>query len=141
MFKDLEVFKVKGQFEFKLYDQLSEVCNAPKDSCGIYLIYEDEVDYDNLIYIGISGKEWPNGEFTHSEDALWGRIVNGKQPNDLKQQTWPLIMQEREVERLIIKWYITYGEIDKVFPKPIEEAYLDMYMSEEKSLPLWNEEV
>ncbi len=141
MFKDLEIFVENGQFEFEPSDRLSQVCNAPKDSSGIYLIYEDEIDYDNLIYIGISGREGANGEIIHREDGMWGAIVKGKQSDDRRQVTWPLKMQDQEIERLIIKWYVTYGDSDKVFPRPIEEAYLEIYKTEELSLPLWNEQI
>jgi hypothetical protein len=38
LFNDLEIFSEKGQFEHKVGDELSVVCNAPKDSSGIFLI-------------------------------------------------------------------------------------------------------
>ena len=42
MFKNLEVFAEKGQFEFNSTDKLSQVGNAPKNASGIYLIFADE---------------------------------------------------------------------------------------------------
>jgi len=117
MFKNLEVFTEKGQFEFHPTDNLSQVCNAPNNASGIYLIFAEEESYDNLIYIGVSGRKGPSGEIIHREDGLGGRILNGKQFGDFRIKTWPLQMEEEEISKLLIKWYVTYGEYDQVFPR------------------------
>tara|TARA_B110001469_G_C9401481_1_gene206257 strand:- start:38 stop:223 length:186 start_codon:yes stop_codon:yes gene_type:complete len=57
MLEVLEKYKEKGSFVFKGEDRLSAQCNAPKDSSGIYTIYAEEIKPENLIYIGISGRE------------------------------------------------------------------------------------
>ena len=140
VFEILEKYKEHGQFTFKPTDRLSQVCNAPREGSGIYLIYADVVNSKRLIYIGISGREGANGEIIHRKDGLGGRIVKGKQFGDRRQVTWPHKMQEDGISTLIIKWYITYGEFNKDIPRKLENGFLDELLKRNESLPIWNNE-
>ncbi len=138
IFKDLEMFKEKGSFEFRQTDRLSQVCNAPKDSSGIYLVFADKVSDDSLIYIGISGREGERGEIIHRKDGLGGRIINGKQFEEARRKSWPRKMIEDNIQTLYVKWYVTYGKFDQIIPRPIENAYLELILKNTGSLPIWN---
>lgn len=39
MFDELSKYKQKDHFFFKPTDSLSEVCNAPRDKSGVYLVH------------------------------------------------------------------------------------------------------
>ncbi|MEO9893106.1 hypothetical protein [Aurantibacter sp.] len=141
MLKSLELFKEKGQFEFTPIDNLSDCCNAPRHSSGIYLIYAEEFKTSKLIYIGISGRESPVGEIIHRKDGLGGRIVNGKQFGLNRRRSWPMKMNEDGIKKIIVKWYVTYGELNKDFPRNIENTLLSKILQNNGSLPLWNKKV
>jgi hypothetical protein len=141
MLEELEKYKVKGRFEFKISDSLSQVCNAPRNSSGIYLVYADVVNKARLIYIGISGREGEDGEIVHRQDGLGGRIVNGKQFGKNRRISWPLKMKHDGIRTLKIKWYVTHGTLDQDFPRPIERLSLQTILLENGSLPSWNNEV
>lgn len=139
MFRILEKYKEKGQFDFKETDRLSFKCNAPRgNNSGIYIIYAEEIDIENLIYIGISGREGKSGEIIHRRDGLGGRIVNGKQFGNGRRRSWPRKMYEDNINALKIKWFVTYGAHDHDFPRPLERSFLDILESKNGNLPLWN---
>ena len=137
----LDSYKEKGSFNFSINDRLSQVCTAPKHSSGIYVIYADVIKAENLIYIGISGRQDSNGEIIHRKDGIGGRIVKGKQFGDGRRRSWPKKMQEDNIKVLRVKWFITYGEYNKQFPRPIEYKMLEKILSENGCLPLWNKKV
>lgn len=62
MEKFLSIYERKGKFNFKPSDSLKEVCNAPTDSSGIYLVYGYLKHKKPLFYIGISGKIQEDGK-------------------------------------------------------------------------------
>lgn len=140
MFKFLDQFTEKGQFVFSQADSLSQVCNAPKHSSGIYLISAEEILLKNLIYIGISGREGKNGEIIHRKDGIGGRITKGKQFGQARTNSWPLKMKEQGIEKLHVQWYITYGEYDQKIPREIERKLLAI-LSVHRELPKWNRQL
>ena len=58
---------------------LKNVCNAPKNKSGVYIVYELKNGKIELVYIGSSGKVQNNGEIKHRNDGLYDSIVNGHQ--------------------------------------------------------------
>lgn len=101
-------------------------------------MFTEEEKFENIIYIGISGRNDGMDNIVHREDGIYGRIVKGKQFGDRRQVTWPIEMQSIGVSEIIIHWYETYGEIDQVFPRPIENALLELFKSRFGRLPIWN---
>ncbi len=77
MFDELNKYKQHDHFFFKPADRLSEVCNAPNNSSGIYLINALEKGKVNLIYIGISGRRGADEKIVHRKDGLRGRFLTG----------------------------------------------------------------
>jgi len=141
MFTYLDTFQEKGQFEFCPTDILSQVCNAPKDSSGIYLIYKNEICLSNLIYIGISGREGSNNEIIHRLDGIGGRIVNGKQFGESRRKSWPKKMAEEDIEKLHVQWFITYGRYNEQYPRQIEQKLLTLLIGHKGCLPIWNKQI
>jgi hypothetical protein len=56
MFDKLTKYKNNNHFFFTVKEKLEDVCNAPKDKSGIYLVYELKNGKIELVYIGSSGK-------------------------------------------------------------------------------------
>jgi hypothetical protein len=104
----LEKYKNQGHFFFQPDDKLSQVCNAPEDKSGVYVIYALEHGRVNLIYIGRSGKKGGDGTLVNREDGLYGRITRGKQFGDRRAITWPARMKQEGIEALDVYWFVTY---------------------------------
>jgi len=141
MFDELKKYRENGHFIFKPDDKLSAVCNAPKACSGIYLIYALENGKVNLVYIGISGKEGPDGEIKHRKDGLRGRFLSGKTEGVLRKNYWPQKMIEENIEALDIYWYVTHGEFDYDFPRGLEVGLLKNYGAIYGTLPRWNRRI
>lgn len=140
MFRYLDQFQEKGQFVFSQNDSLSQVCNAPMHSSGIYLVSAEEISLKNLIYIGISGREGKGGEIIHRQDGIGGRITKGKQFGQARRNSWPLKMKEDGIDKIHVQWYITYGKYDQKIPREIERKLLTI-LSVHRTLPVWNKQL
>ena len=123
-----------NKYEFSQNDKLSEVCNAPRDKSGVYLVF-DSSDKNNikLIYIGRSG-EMRDGVIKHRKDGLYGRLVKGKQFDEPRRQSWPKKMKEMGISVVTVLWFDT-GNDD---PEEIEDRLLSEVISTFGALPIWN---
>lgn len=65
MFDELTKYKNNNDFFFTSDQDLSDVCNAPKNASGIYLVYELKNGRIELVYIGSSGKVQNDGQIKH----------------------------------------------------------------------------
>ncbi len=82
MFDELAKYKHKSHFFFKATDNLIEVCNAPSDKSGVYIVYALVKGRIELVYIGRSGKKESDGTIFIRKANLGGikdSIVNGHQ--------------------------------------------------------------
>ena len=138
MLSKLNLYKEKGVFSFKSTDNLSAVCNAPKNCSGIYLIYAVIKGKRDLIYIGISGRKSANGIIIHRKDGLRGRFLTGKTDGVLRKIAWPNRMMAQNIQVLEIEWYVTYGVHNQDFPRDLEVLLLTEYQSDQSRLPIWN---
>ena len=141
MFKYLEKYKERGEFQFCCDNNLSSCCNAPRHSSGIYLIFANELILQNLIYIGISGRQGTQNEIIHRKDGLGGRIVKGKQFGEPRRNSWSKKMNEDGIKKIIVQWYVTHGKFNEDFPRPLENKLLNMVLKKERKLPIWNKEL
>jgi hypothetical protein len=101
MFDELEKYKNKDHFFFKPDDILSQVCNAPDDKSGLYIVYALAKGRIELIYIGISGTEQKEGTLKTRKAGLGGmkdRIVNGHHFGKVpRRKSWPAQMLKEGV--------------------------------------------
>ncbi|MFL3664038.1 MAG: hypothetical protein ACJ04Q_08550 [Flavobacteriales bacterium] len=79
MFNELTIYKNNNHFFYTFENELDEVCNAPKNSSGIYLVYELKNGKVELVYVGSSGKVQNDGQIKHRNGGMYDRIVNGHQ--------------------------------------------------------------
>ncbi len=132
MFDELTKYKHNDQFFFDGIKKLSEVCNAPTDKSGVYIIYKLAKGKIELIYIGSSGKENKDGTIKTRKAGLGGlkdRLANGKQFGDRRRITFPIVMKLPLIEALDIYWYLTFDNLHKDIPKTVEIMLLEKFHS------------
>jgi len=88
LFDELNKYKRNDHFFFIGKKSLEEVCNAPKDRSGVYLVYALAHGKIELVYIGSSGKMQKDGTLKHRKGGLYDRIVNGKQFDRPRRISW-----------------------------------------------------
>src|ERR1044071_3252823 len=114
MTDELTKYKEHGHFFFQPTQQLRDVCNAPSDKSGVYIIYELRRGKVNLIYIGCSGRQKKDGTMFIRKAGLGGlrdRLVNGHQFGKTPRRiSWPIQMTTEGIEALDIYWFATHSE-------------------------------
>lgn len=138
MIAELNSYTHRNHFFYKPNEELSEVCNAPIDQSGVYIIYKLQNDGVELIYIGSSGKLLPNGEIKHRLGGLYDRLVNGKQFGSARRNSWSRKMKEEKITAIDVYWYVTYTEKLKHNPVEIEKMLRQKFFSLYGRLPAWN---
>ncbi len=137
MFETLQKYKHCGSFKFRRFDDLKEVCNAPTNRSGVYLVWMGIGSERCLLYIGRSGK-MKDGVIEHRRAGLGGmkdRLVNGLQFGKMaRKRSWPMIMEKQGISELEIYWYDT-GLDD---PVAVEHALLAEFQEGYGQLPPWN---
>ena len=146
MLELLKKYNRKGRFLFNSKESLREVCNAPNDASGIYIIYGlSEGKSEELIYIGRSGRLNKDETMFIRKAGLGGmkdRIVNGHQFGKVPRRiSWPTQMKLDKINTLDIHWYITHNELCNDCPRIIENQLLKSFFEMHKRLPKWNKEL
>lgn len=136
MFEILSKYNHNGRFDFRPNDDLSQVCNAPTNKSGVYMVWAaTNPSNKELIYIGRSGIK-KDGIMKHRKDGIFGRLVKGYQFGRIqRRKSWPNIMKEYGISVLSVCWYDT----DKDNPEEIEDKLLSehiYYFNDKK--PKWN---
>ena len=129
----------KGEFSYSKEDKLEKKCNAPKDHAGVYIVKDAETK--KTLYIGSSGKVCQNGNVRIRIGGIYDRIVNGKQFNERRCYSWPVIMSEQAINRLQREWYVTFNDAIKHIPAFVEALCIQQYFEAEGVLPKWNIEL
>jgi hypothetical protein len=134
MFDELNKYRINDHFFFRATDVLKEVCNAPTNKNGIYIIYSLKKGRINLIYIGSSGKKLIDGSIKTRKTGLGGlkdRLVNGYQSKFGKipgRKSWPIQMLIEDIEALDVYWWVTYDDDFKDCPQEVENLILNKYL-------------
>lgn len=139
MFKELTKYKTQNNFVFNIDDDLSEVCNAPKNGSGIYLVYQVSDDEKELLFVGSTGTVHNDGEIKHSVGGIYDRLVNGQQFGKLSRRTaWPIQMKKENIDSLEVHWYDTFNAKTKHITTYVEALILQKFLDENHRLPRWN---
>ncbi|OYU96390.1 MAG: hypothetical protein CFE21_08310 [Bacteroidetes bacterium B1(2017)] len=141
MIEELQKYRQKGNFLFRPSSKLAEVCNAPANSSGVFAIYALERGRVNLVFVGISGKEGPEATIIHNKGGMKAKIVTGKQFGGFCRNTWPMRMKLENIDALEIHWFVTYGGMEKDFPRNLEIDILTKHQEQFGRLPRWNTEI
>jgi hypothetical protein len=142
MFDELNKYKINNHFFFKQNDKLSDVCNAPTDKSGVYIVYALSKGRIDLVYIGRSGEKKPDGNIFVRKASLGGikdRIVNGHQFGKIPRKiSWINQMKIENIEALDVYWYATHDIKCNDCPKEVENSLLQKYYDLYQELPRWN---
>lgn len=138
MFSDLDKYEKKDHFFFDRDKSLGQVCNAPKDKSGVYVVYALAKGKIRLVYIGSSGKMQNNGRMKHRKGGLWDRIVNGKKFDNPRRISWDAKLVNEDIDALDIYWYDTWS--DYKIPSTVEGMMIQRFYDAYGRLPEWNKE-
>jgi hypothetical protein len=139
MYKELKKIKVKNQFNFSIEDSLEEVCNAPENGSGIFLVYAVDGEDKELIMVGSTGTIQNDGKLKIKNGGLYDKIVNGHQfAKTGRKYSWPAQMKLENITRLEVYWYETFNDKSKVIPTSLEGQMLQNFLDENGKLPRWN---
>ncbi len=144
MFDELNKYKSADHFFFRPVDNLGQVCNAPTDKSGVYIIYALKSGQIELIYIGRSGEVKADGKLFIRKAGLGGlkdRLVNGKQFGESRRNSWRTKMTEEKIEALDIYWYVTHDNSFVDCPRILENKLLQRHLDTFDRLPRWNNEL
>ena len=142
MFDELTKYKNNNHFFFTAKEELENVCNAPKDKSGVYLVYELKNGRIELVYIGSSGKIQNNGTIKHRTGGLYDRIVNGHQFGKVpRKKSWKLKLINEKIDALDIYWYVTVDSENMDIPVFIEATIIQRFFEFNGRLPRWNKEL
>lgn len=141
MFDELNKYKNNDHFFFTGKESLGEVCNAPKNKSGVYVVYELKNGRINLVYIGSSGKVQNNGKINHGS-GLFGTIVHGLQFGDIpRKESWQQKVKDENIDALDIYWYDTFNSKTKDIPVFVDSLILQIFFEINGKLPKWNTEL
>jgi hypothetical protein len=139
MFDELTKYKNNNHFFFSSDQNLSNVCNAPKNASGIYLVYELKNGKIDLVYIGSSGKVQNDGQIKHRDGGMYDRIVNGHQFGGIpRKKSWKQKLIDENIDTLDVYWYETVNKDVFDIPTFAESQILQKYFEIYRSLPRWN---
>ena len=139
MFDVLDKYKERNHFFLKPTDALADVCNAPSEKNGIYIVYALKKGVIELTYIGSSGKILPDGTVKTRKGGIKDRLINGHQFGKVpRKKSWPIKMLSDDIEALDIYWWITCNNKFEECPLIIERLLLTKYWSIYGRLPPWN---
>jgi len=138
MLESLKKYKKQGHFTFNQSNDLEEVCNAPNDGAGVYLMFSVDGDKKELVYVGSSGSIQNNGEIKVRQGGLFDRLVHGKQFKMTRKKSLPVEMKREKMETLEIHWFETFTEKEKGIPTCVEAELIQTYFNNNGCLPKWN---
>tara|TARA_R110002072_G_scaffold301970_5_gene483149 strand:+ start:26 stop:451 length:426 start_codon:yes stop_codon:yes gene_type:complete len=140
MFEELEKYKKTNHFFYSKNDDLKDVCNAPNNGIGVYLIYALKNGKIDLVYIGSSGKITNDGKVKVRIGGMCDRLINGKQFGGYRRNTWKDKLIADNIEALDVYWYETFDESNNDIPNYVEGVLFQRYFEIYGGLPQWNKE-
>lgn len=139
MYKELKKFKISNHFNYTSDDSLEEICNAPQNGNGVFLVYAVDGEEKELIMVGSTGTIQNDGTLKSKNGGLFDKIVNGQQfAKTGRKYTWPTQMKKENITRLEVFWYETFNEKNRVIPTSVEGQILQNFLDENNKLPKWN---
>jgi len=140
MFDQLKKYRAKGHFFFKSTDSLEEVCNAPDDRDGVYLVYELKNGAVDLVLIGASAEKIPDYAIKEGLLGLKTAIISGSESEWKKprKQAWPIKMLSENIDALDIYWWVTYNGNRGDHPEDVKRSLFRVHKKIFGELPRWN---
>lgn len=133
-------FPIHGAFNISNGSELSNkvreyrVPNKP----GVYLIYSESVNPENLLYIGKAGTMKTDGSFKNQ--GLSGRLC-AKQDGKPRPKFFQEVKDQYVIDALCFQWFVTFAEDTKILPAKAEADLLQVYYNTFGHLPLLNKDI
>ena len=147
MKSNLTSYKNCGSFIFDFLKPYKEVCNAPNNCGGIYLIYKIDNSNETLLYIGSSGRRTKDGKLKIRNGGIHDRLINGYHPNKFGEDkrikrlvAFPNQMRKENISKIKIYWWVTHNGSSLEFPTDVERKLRNLYLLENKKLPSWHQQ-
>lgn len=141
IFDQLNKYRKNDHFFFRATDSLAEVCNAPDDKDGVYLVYELKDGGVTLVYIGSSGEKMPGYAIREGLVGIYTDIIFGSGSAKVRNsERWPVKMLSENIEALDIYWWVTYNGNNYSGDHP-EDVKRSLFRAHKKifgALPKWN---
>ena len=139
MYKEVKKFKIGGSFTFTPDQNLEEVCTAPDNGNGVFLVYAVDGETKELIMVGSTGTVQNDGTLKSKSGGLYDKIVNGQQfAKTGRKYTWPTQMKKENIVQLEVFWYETFNAKTSIIPTFLEAQLLQNFLTENGRLPKWN---
>ena len=139
MYKEVKKFKIGGSFTFTPDQNLEEVCTAPDNGNGVFLVYAVDEEEKELIMVGSTGTVQNDGTLKSKSGGLYDKIVNGQQfAKTGRKYTWPTQMKKENIVQLEVFWYETFNAKTSIIPTFLEAQLLQNFLTENGRLPRWN---
>ena len=139
MYKEVKKFKIGGSFTFTPDQNLEEVCTAPDNGNGVFMVYAVDGETKELIMVGSTGTIQNDGTLKSKSGGLYDKIVNGQQfAKTGRKYTWPTQMKKEDIAQLEVFWYETFNAKTSIIPTFLEAQLLQNFLTENSRLPRWN---
>ena len=140
MFDELNKYKSNNHFFLTKKNDLQNVCNAPEDGIGVYVVYALKGGRIELVYIGSSGKLTQERKGLVHQGGLGDRIVNVKPFGEPRKKSFKSLVIAENIEALDIYWYETFDKENRDLPNTIKGILLQRFYEVHGRLPRWNKE-
>lgn len=137
MFDELNKYKNKGHFFFKIGDVLSIQSRDAPNLPGVYYILLLAGGKIDLVYIGKSGTILQNGNFKYQ---LLRNRINNKQEGQKRQQYFEQKISQEGIDGLAIYWFVTFDKQHQDLPGYVEGLIMQRYFDQYGCIPPWNKE-
>jgi hypothetical protein len=142
MFDILNKYKKNGHFFFNPTDLLDEVCTAPDDRDGVYVVYELKNGRVTLVHIGSSGEKIPDYAIKEGLLGLKTAIISGTESEwkNPRRERWPIKMLSENIDALDIYWWVTYNgnNYSGDHPEDIKRSLMRFHKIMFGEAPAWN---
>ncbi len=135
MFDELNKYKNNGHFFYDGKALMKEVCNAPEEGIGVYIIYRLAHGNIDLVFIGSYGKVIQNPTLEVTEKGLIKEITKGSKLND-----WKIKILSEDIDALDIYWFETFDKEPYDIPSTIKGVIMQKYFDVHRNIPPWNNE-
>lgn len=140
MFDALNKYRKHDHFFFGPTDSLEDVCNAPDDRDGVYLVHELKDGHVTLVLIGASAEKIPGYAIKEGLLGLKTAIVSGTESEwkNKRSRSWPVKMLAENIETLDIYWWVTYNYNRGDHPEDVKRSLFRTHKALFGELPKWN---
>lgn len=102
-------FATRGEFTLEVGQALEAQVAAAgiPEAAGVFLVFGQSEEDEGLLYIGRAGTMRTDGTLT-DQDLSSGMLM--KQYGKPRPTLWPRWLEEYELQRLVVRWFVTLDD-------------------------------